>query len=364
MNKNLLAIAVGAVFAIPSAAFADTKVYGKFNIGLDSQKDEIGLDFNKDKTVAGKDNTWKFRDNNNSSRLGFKGDQDVGLGDLKVIYQLEYGIDPDGSEGSPFSERNIFVGLKGGWGTMKFGKYDTPVKVSGEKADQFNDTIGDDTNLMAGETRANNMIQYTSPTLGDMFSFNVAIAPGEGRAAADDNSDLDNGLADTYYASLVFDMKMVYASLAYAGNEVSGLKVDGSPYAIDILRATVAVKPITDLEIAALYQQAQGVDRKVGGVNDNASDKQDNTWMASVGYSISAFKLKAQYGQTKGDDSDYKRKEMAFGVDYKLSKSLVSQLYYVAYEQDKPVTLGTAPATETISKPKTDTVGVALVYTF
>src|SRR3546814_4286727 len=75
----------------------------------------------------------------NSSRLGFKGDQDVGVADLKVIYQLEYGIDPDGSEGAPFSERNIFVGLKGGFGAVQFGKYDTPVKNAGAKTDLFND---------------------------------------------------------------------------------------------------------------------------------------------------------------------------------------------------------------------------------
>src|SRR3546814_1786522 len=64
---------------------------------------------------------------------------DVGVADLKCIYQLEYGIDPDGSEGAPFSERNIFVGLKGGFGAVQFGKYDTPVKNAGAKADIFND---------------------------------------------------------------------------------------------------------------------------------------------------------------------------------------------------------------------------------
>src|SRR3546814_1559695 len=103
-----------------------------------SDLDEIQLD----KKYA--ERTWVFKDQNNSSRLGFKGDQDVGVADLKVIYQLEYGIDPDGSEGAPFSERNIFVGLKGGFGAVQFGKYDTPVKNAGAKTDLFNDqSIGD-----------------------------------------------------------------------------------------------------------------------------------------------------------------------------------------------------------------------------
>src|SRR3546814_6016625 len=67
-------------------------------------------------------------------------------------------IDPDGSEGAPFSERNIFVGLKGGFGAVQFGKYDTPVKNAGAKTDLFNDqSIGDIGSLLVGETRQNNM---------------------------------------------------------------------------------------------------------------------------------------------------------------------------------------------------------------
>jgi hypothetical protein len=42
------------------------------------------------------DRTIKLRDNNNSSRLGVKGSEELGVGDLKVIYQMEYGVDPDG----------------------------------------------------------------------------------------------------------------------------------------------------------------------------------------------------------------------------------------------------------------------------
>ncbi|HET8882403.1 MAG TPA: porin [Solimonas sp.] len=356
MNKNLLAIAVGAIFAIPSAAFADVKVYGKFNVGLESQKDEIGLD--KKYT----DNTWVFKDNNNSSRLGFKGDQDLGLGDLKIIYQLEYGIDPDGSEGSPFSERNIFVGLKGGFGTVQFGKYDTPVKKAGEKIDQFNDeSLGDDAGLLVGETRQNNMIQYSTPKLFDALTVTAAVVPGEGRASVDDGDagEVDKGLADTFYASIVYDSKMIYGSLSYAGNEPGGLKFDGvgtpvtKAIAYDVLRAAVYVAPITDLELGALYQSAQGVDQSNAGAT-SGDDAKEKSWLVSAGYSIEALKLKAQYGQTKGDISDLKRTEMAFGVDYKLSKAMTAQAYYVKYEQDA----GTG------SDPETSVAGLGLVYNF
>ncbi|HEY0913351.1 MAG TPA: porin, partial [Solimonas sp.] len=138
MKKNLIAVAVAAMAVVPTVSFAaDTKVYGRFNIGLENLKDEIGLVSGGGVIAAPTEKVWRLRDMNNSSRLGFKGKEDVGLGDLAVIYQLEYGIDPDGSEGSAFSQRNIFVGLTGGFGTVKFGKFDTLIKDAGAKVDQF-----------------------------------------------------------------------------------------------------------------------------------------------------------------------------------------------------------------------------------
>lgn len=349
MNKNWVVVAVGSLVALPGAALADAKIYGRFNVGLDGQKDEIGLDSKETST------TWRLQDQNNSSRLGFKGSTDIGLADMSVIYQLEYGTNPDGSESDEFSERNIFVGLKGDFGTAKVGKFDTPVKETGAKADQFNDqSIGDIINLMVGETRANNMIQYSTPKLGDLVTVTAAIAPGEGRKALDDAADKDNSVADTYYASAEFEHGIFYGALAYAGNQEGGLKFDGKTAGIDIIRATGAVKLIEALEIGALYQQATGIDQDGG---EQGGDAEEATWLGSVAYTFDAFKFKAQYGQTTGDLTDIERTEMAFGVDYKLSKAVTAQAYYVTYE-DKDRTVGG------IEDPKTDSYGVGLIYNF
>ena len=80
MNKTLLAMAVSSALLASGVASADPTVYGRFNVALDSQKDEIGLDFGTE------DRTVKLRDNNNSSRLGVKGKEDLGFGNLKVFY--------------------------------------------------------------------------------------------------------------------------------------------------------------------------------------------------------------------------------------------------------------------------------------
>ncbi|HBG29751.1 MAG TPA: porin [Gammaproteobacteria bacterium] len=340
---------MGSLMVLPGAALADVKVYGRFNVGLDGQKDEIGLDSKEGST------TWRLQDQNNSSRLGFKGSHDIGMGDMSVIYQLEYGTNPDGSESDEFSERNIFMGLQGAFGTAKVGKFDTPVKEIGSKADQFNDeSIGDITNLMVGETRANNMIQYNTPKLGNLVTLTAAVAPGEGREALDNANDEDNGVADTYYASAELEQGPFYAAVAYAGDQAGSLKFDGSTVGVDILRATVAVELMEALEIGALYQQAKGIDQDNGV---QGGDAEETSWLGSIAYSYEAFKFKVQYGQTSGDQTDIDRTELAVGIDYKLSKALTAQAYYVTYE-DEGRTVGG------IDDPQTDSYGLGLVFKF
>ncbi|WP_177188982.1 porin [Solimonas aquatica] len=387
-------MAISTAFVLPGAAFADVKVYGKFNVGLDDQKDEIGITSsngtNSSQQTAGSvkyaDSTWSLHDQNNSSRLGFKGDTELGVGDLKAIFQLEYGVNPFGSEAvgggstaqSTFSQRNIFVGLQGGFGTIKAGRIDTPLKLAGEKADQFNDEgIGDDTNLMVGETRINNIIVYTSPKIAEALTVNLAVVPGGGRTALDDTNSVDKSIADTYYASLVFENEMLFGSVSYAANEPGSLKVDGkasvsvptpiatqaSSAGVDILRVVGAVKPIVDLELNALFQQAKGIDQKGSATSATASELKETTYLVGAGYSIEAFKLKAEYGQTKADYSDIKRDLMAFGIDYKLNKAFTTQLYYIQY-QDKDRTISLTSPTTAVTDPKTTAFGLGVVFTF
>ena len=347
MNKTLLAIAVGSTLLATSVASAAPTVYGRFNVGLDSQKDEIGLDFGTE------DSTIKLRDNNNSSRLGVKGKEDLGFGDLKVFYQLEYGIDPDGSESNPFSKRNLFVGLEGGFGSVKAGFYDTVVKDIGGKVDQFNDTVGDITRLMRGETRTSNLITYASPKFGGGFKFTATVQPGEGRVASDNVNDVEDGIADSFYTALEYNNGGVYAAVAYGDNEPGSMRFDGSASAKDILRV-VGKYSWDAFEIGALYQAAEGIDQ-AGGLN--GSDFQEDSWLVSGAYKTGAWKLKAQYGETEGDFTGWTRSMMGIGADYKLSKAATTQLYYVTYEDDGRVRNG-------ITDPKTDTFGVAFIYSF
>jgi predicted porin len=348
VKKTMLAIAVGTTFLTTSAAIAAPTVYGRFNLALDSQNDEIGLDFKTE------DRTIKLRDNNNSSRLGVKGSEELGMGDLKVIYQMEYGVDPDGDESGPFSKRNLFVGLEGGFGQFKAGFYDTIVKDIGGSVDQFNDTVGDITNLMVGETRTSNLLTYTSPKLADAVKFVFTVKPGEGRTATDDANDREDGIADTWYTALIYDSKMFSGAIAYADNQTGGFKFDGGTAGIDILRATGRIN-WNNFEFGALYQMAEGIDQVDGLAN--GGDFEESSWLVSTAYKMDAWKFKAQYGETEGDGSGVTRSQLAVGADYKLSKAATVQAYYVTYEDADRIVNG-------ITDPTTDTVGVAFIYSF
>lgn len=342
MKKTLLAIAVGSTFLASGAASADPTVYGRFNVALDSQKDEIGLDFGTP------DSTIKLRDNNNSSRLGVKGSEELGRGDLEVIYQMEFGIDPDGSESNVFSKRNLFVGLKGGFGKVTAGYYDTLVKNVGGKVDQFGDTVGDITRLMRGETRTGNQITYVAPKFGGL-TLSASAQLGEGRDASDDPSDVEDGFADTFYLAAEYAAGGLYAAVAYADNEPGSMRFDGSSNARDILRV-VGSYSWSAFEVGGLYQTADGIDFSNTGY-------QEDSWMLSGAWKTGDWKLKAQLGETEGDVSGVTRSMMGIGADYKLSKSTTAQFYYVTYEDQDRVVDG-------ITDPTTDTFGAALIYKF
>ncbi len=346
MKKTLLAIAVGSTFLASGAASADPTVYGRFNLALDSQKDEIGLDFGTP------DSTIKLRDNNNSSRLGVKGSEELGRGDLEIIYQMEFGIDPDGSESNVFSKRNLFVGLKGGFGTVTAGFYDTLVKNVGGKVDQFGDTVGDITRLMRGETRTGNQLTYIAPKFGGL-TLSASAQLGEGRTASDDVNEVEDGFADTIYLAAEYATGGLYAAVAYADNEPGSMRFDGPSSAKDILRL-VGSYSWSAFEVGGLYQMAEGIDQ-VGG--NPGSDYQEDSWMLSGAWKTGDWKLKAQLGETEGDFTGVTRSMMGIGADYKLSKSATAQFYYVTYEDQDRVVDG-------ITDPKTDTIGAALIYKF
>lgn len=124
-----------------------------------------------------------------SSRLGFRGIEDLG-GGLKAGFELDSALNPDtGTTPARFWNRRSTVSLIGGFGEVRLGRDLLPTHTAWGGIDSFGGLgLGDPGNLssaLAGaavdtRVRDDNMISYFLPSnLGGWYG-QATVAPGEG----------------------------------------------------------------------------------------------------------------------------------------------------------------------------------------
>lgn len=175
MKKTLLAL---AAIAASSASFAQSSVtlYGVVDASLESVKGE--------KTV-----TRVTSGNLATSRLGFKGTEDLGSG-MKATFNLEAPVTVDtGAAGSTFWDRQAWVGVGGGFGELRLGRTDSPIgDIAGNvlSAQAYDDLKLLGTRGGDSYRRVSNAVTYLLPTLvfgggvaaiGPVADTLVALAP-------------------------------------------------------------------------------------------------------------------------------------------------------------------------------------------
>ncbi len=328
MKRKILPIVISSIAAMTvQSALADApKVYGKFSVSL--QK------FDAEENKVDPEDNWQLQ--SNSSRLGVKGSLDLN-DSLKAVYKMEFEVyadDGDSKNSDTFEQRNVYVGLKGGWGTIMAGRHDTPLKQAQGKVDPFGDlALADIKYVIEGDNRMSNIVGYVSPKLGDVTA-TVYIIPGEESGVADDDSDDRNGPADGISASVKYKSDFgLYLALA----------VDQDVKNRDIIRG-VAQYSVGDLTVGGIVSQ--------GSHNETDSKDVDTSGvLVSASYKIDKWKLKAQVG-TKTNEDNIGREVaddlgnislvkdeadttlLALGVDYKLAKSTTAFGYLGQVEID------------------------------
>ncbi len=201
MQKKIIAVAIAAAMSAPVAAMADVTVYGKLKASYDVIDADTGAASTDVSQVS----------SNATSRLGFKGSEDLG-GGLSAVWQIESSVNFDERNGG-LANRNSFVGISSGdMGTFVMGNHDTPYKMATRKMDVFADTIADNRNLMGGgfltnqlsstpgavnfsplagithDARGRNVIAYLTPNLS---GFNGAFAYATNGFATETNDNTD-----------------------------------------------------------------------------------------------------------------------------------------------------------------------------
>ena len=204
MNKLLTTTGLVALCISSTQVIADTTLYGKAHVAIASESPDGG--------------TTSTDLESRASRFGVKGNHDLSDG-LQAIYQWETEVKYDGDavdgDELQLKARNTFVGLTGGFGTLKAGINDTPMKQAEGKIDVFSDRedMGNVLkNYLDTQEREKNFLGYYSPKMGSAKA-QFAIATMEGKAGGQE-------LGDAWSSSLTFGDKKLkkanyYAAIAY-----------------------------------------------------------------------------------------------------------------------------------------------------
>ena len=333
MNKKLIAAAVTAAVAASPAAFAESTVYGKMHASVDA------IDYES----SNEDN---YEVQSRSSRLGFKGSEDLG-GGLKAIYQIELsvkaggGSDGQGStSGLGGSSRNTFIGLSGGWGTFLVGRHDTPAKMAFYASG--NERLGDsviDLNLgnnLTGspsanapigvfhEYRADNIITYVSPSFSG-FSVVGAVIPGED----DDVSGSRDGIADNWSVGGMYTGNGLKASMGYASYDVDNPPSSPNVDDYEVLQLGASYS-MNNLSVGAQYEDSDNL----GGVKDTDYEAWALTGKATFGNNaVSVVYTDAEVDASSNAD-DLDRDGWGVAAEHNFSKRTKVYAAYASGEVD------------------------------
>jgi predicted porin len=321
MKKSVLALAALGAFAGGALAQSSVTMFGVVDVNVMS--------------VDNNDRTYSLgTDGMASSRLGFRGVEDLG-GGLKASFWLEMGLaaDTGGSAGTwgnntasnanrLFFNRRSTVSLSNQWGELRLGRDYTPTFWSWTVYDPFGTNgVGAATNLALGAdltsagalaggaygtlVRANNMVSYVLPngTQGTGLYGQLSVAAGEGAAG---NKYWGGRIG---YAAGPFDI-----SAAYGRTEelIVGTDIDLDAWNIG------GSWNFGFMKLSGFFSD-MSVDN-IPNVNGDKAGRQN--WYIGVAAPFGQWNLKASYGATNGKDllSQTDATQWAIGVDYNLSK--------------------------------------------
>jgi len=173
MKKTLIATAVAAGVLAAGAAQATPTVYGILHLSIDTFSDEH-LDLTEPTLEDAVIKSDQLTMNSNTSAIGVKGSEDLG-GGLKAIYKAEFKIDPFNSARS-LERRDVWVGLKGGWGKVAAGTMSSNYKQMGGKIDPLYRTVAEARGILNMQSdlhsgsginggRMERTLQYTTPKM-------------------------------------------------------------------------------------------------------------------------------------------------------------------------------------------------------
>jgi predicted porin len=322
MKKSLIALAVAGAMTAPMVAQADATLYGSFRMGL------VGAD--------GAD--LDLRDE--STRIGIKGDVDLGMESTKGLFQWEANVATTDNDGDMFKARLALMGLTGNWGTALVGRQYHP----------YYTMVNSHTNIFHGadadfgeaftlsrqwHKRTDNTLAYASPVMGGFQVVGGAVIAGDG----DDSNDNFDDDVDGYNIGAQFTgVEGLRVSASY-GNvdapvkkaKVGSAKDVNGDYESEIWGLGASYQ-IADLTLAAKYEEREDT--------VDALSEEFTVWELAAKYQIGATALKARYGNIEADGDNVLSGANTDGdqwtieVDHKLGNRGYAWIAYTDFDEE------------------------------
>ena len=330
MKKSLIAL---AVLAASGAAMAQSSVT-LFGV----------VDATIRYTDGANGNRWQLANSGyNSSRLGFRGTEDLG-GGLSASFWLEAGVNNDngtgsasntnnqiggstgtGTQGLTFNRRST-VSLAGNWGELRLGRDFVPYFWNTTIFDPFGTNGvgavsnmtqaslsainilggGAAANTTAAGIRASNSIGYFMPNLGGFYG-QAMLAMGENNSkttAGLNNPDKSNGNVGSVrvgYANGPFDIAVGWGQTTFAPSQQYFVTNIGGSWNFGMVK------------IMGLWNQ------EAADTSTNTTLR-SNTYMLGATMPMGAGELKGSYTWGNSTNDGLKGDQIALGYVYNLSK--------------------------------------------
>ncbi len=306
--KKIALVAALAAIAAPAFAQSSVTLWGRINTSIESEK--IG---NQERTS---------RMENNGSRLGLRGVEDLG-GGLKAGFNLEHGLNSDtgvATGGTQFWNRQANVELSGDFGTVRLGAWFPDSYFSSvDRTSNHNHDTGTSSDALFSSFAfgaRTNKVGYFSPTVGG-FNFIGSVRAGEGSGPR------------AYDLSLNYEADGLHVAGTYSQADKFGTSAKRKAYGLE---ADYGFGPF----LVTGYYQREEVDgfrsRDIGRV--------------SAMYTLGQSEFHINVGGTKsGSDAEFKNggaSQWTLGYNYNLSKRTKVYGFYTNIDYKDKVVAATS----------------------
>ncbi|AYH45198.1 porin [Azoarcus sp. DN11] len=331
LNVKTLAIALAAIGVAGAAqAQSNVTIYGRVNTSLEQTK------------VEGQKSVTQVVDN--SSRIGFRGNEDLGSG-LSALFQVEsrFRADDGSSNGSQgkLASRDTFVGLKSNsLGTIRLGYITSPLYyATHDYLGMHNHDTGNSSDAFIWVPAYDpenfflrNSVTYASPTFGGGFMVEAQYSALNEQAAA---TSTRNDRPAHYSGTLTYNNGPLHAGFGYAQtNRFYNFTQGRSKDSALVLAGVYDFKAVV---VGALAEHNRSENGGLQASTGLTGDHSRNHYRVAVMVPVGANEFHVNYAVARdwSHTGDTGAKQLTLAYNYNLSKRTKVYAQWTKIDNDK-----------------------------